>query len=73
MTRCTELHVTLRYRRGAGFMGGTQLGYAGCEFITVFRFNLVLRLKFVMVVNDDNCEKIMMMMIMMIKVIMILP
>jgi len=55
-------------------MGGTQLGYAGCEFITVFRFNLVLRLKFVMVVNDDNCEKIMMMMmIMMIRVIMILP
>jgi hypothetical protein len=56
-------------------MGDTQLGYAGCEFITVFRFNLVLRLKFVIVVNDDNCGKIMMMimMIRMIWIIIIVP
>jgi len=52
-------------------MGGTQLGYTGCEFNTVFGFNLVLRLKFVIVVNDDNCEK--MMMIMMIRMMIILP
>jgi hypothetical protein len=43
----------------------------------VFRNNLILKLKFVIVVNDDNCEKkkkkMMMMMIMMIRMIIILP
>ena len=71
VTQGTELHVTLRYRRGVGFMGGTQSGYAGCEFNIVFGFRLVLRQKFVIVVNDDNCEKIMMIMI--IRMITILP
>jgi hypothetical protein len=36
--------------------------YDGCEFITVLGFNLILRLKFLIVVNYDSCEIIMIMM-----------